>query len=443
METIKNIIIGFGKGGKTLAKFLAQKGEEVLVIEKSNKMYGGTCINIACLPSKRLIIEAANGVSYVDAVNGKNEMTAQLRGKNYHMLADEKTVTVLDGKAHFIADHEIEVELPNGKKAQYKGDRIFINTGAVPVMLPIPGLKESKYILDSTQAMDEKKMPKNLTIIGAGYIGLEFASMFAKYGSKVTVLDHNKEFLVREDEDISNAVRKDMEDAGIKFELGADIEKITDETTDAKATYQINGKTKTINADRILVATGRKPNTENLGLENTAIETTDRGAIKVDDFLRTTVDNVWAIGDVKGGLQFTYISLDDFRIIKDQLFGTGARMVSDRKVIPYSVFISPALSQVGLNEKQANKLEKEYKLFKLPVTAIPKAKVAKDNRGLFKALVDPETEKILGATLYGIESYELINMISLAMKAHLSYTVLRDQIYTHPTMSEAFNDLFK
>ncbi|MGJ0684777.1 FAD-dependent oxidoreductase [Lactobacillus johnsonii] len=443
METIKNIIIGFGKGGKTLAKFLAQKGEEVLVIEKSNKMYGGTCINIACLPSKRLIIEAVNGVSYVDAVNGKNEMTAQLREKNYHMLADEKTVTVLDGKAHFIADHEIEVELPNGKKAQYKGDRIFINTGAVPVMLPIPGLKESKYILDSTQAMDEKKMPKNLTIIGAGYIGLEFASMFAKYGSKVTVLDHNKEFLAREDEDISNAVRKDMEDAGIKFELGADIEKIIDETTDAKVTYQINGKTKTINADRILVATGRKPNTENLCLENTAIETTDRGAIKVDDFLRTTVDNVWAIGDVKGGLQFTYISLDDFRIIKDQLFGTGARMVSDRKVIPYSVFISPALSQVGLNEKQANKLGKEYKLFKLPVTAIPKAKVAKDNRGLFKALVDPETEKILGATLYGIESYELINMISLAMKAHLSYTVLRDQIYTHPTMSEAFNDLFK
>lgn len=443
METIKNIIIGFGKGGKTLAKFLAQKGEEVLVIEKSNKMYGGTCINIACLPSKRLIIEAANGVSYVDAVNGKNEMTAQLREKNYHMLADEKTVTVLDGEAHFIADHEIEVKLSNGKKVQYKGDRIFINTGAVPVMLPIPGLKESKYILDSTQAMDEKKMPKNLTIIGAGYIGLEFASMFAKYGSKVTVLDHNKEFLAREDEDISNAVRKDMEDAGIKFELGVDIERITDEITDAKITYQINGKRKTINADRILVATGRKPNTENLGLENTAIETTDRGAIKVDDFLRTTVDNVWAIGDVKGGLQFTYISLDDFRIIKDQLFGTGARMVSDRKVVPYTVFISPALSQVGLNEKQANKLGKEYKLFKLPVTAIPKAKVAKDNRGLFKALVDPETEKILGATLYGIESYELINMISLAMKAHLSYTVLRDQIYTHPTMSEAFNDLFK
>lgn len=443
METIKNIIIGFGKGGKTLAKFLAQKGEEVLVIEKSNKMYGGTCINIACLPSKRLIIEAANGISYVDAVNGKNEMTAQLRDKNYHMLADEKTVTVLDGEAHFISDHEVEVILPNGERAKYRGERIFINTGAVPVMLPIPGLKESKYVLNSTQAMDEKKMPENLTIIGAGYIGLEFASMFAKYGSKVTVLDHSKEFLSREDEDISQLVKKDLEEAGVHFELGVDIEEISDGENEAKVRYQVDGQEKEINADRILVATGRKPNIENLGLENTAIEVTDRGAIKVDDFLRTTVDNVWAIGDVKGGLQFTYISLDDFRIIKDQLFGTSSRMISDRKVVPYSVFISPALSQVGINEKQAQKQDRKYKLFKLPVAAIPKAKVAKDSRGLFKALVDPETEKILGATLYGIESYELINMISLAMKAHLSYTVLRDQIYTHPTMSEAFNDLFK
>jgi pyruvate/2-oxoglutarate dehydrogenase complex dihydrolipoamide dehydrogenase (E3) component len=379
----------------------------------------------------------------VDAVSGKNEMTAQLRNKNYHMLADEQTVTVLDGEAHFIADHEIEVVLTNGKKEQFKGERIFINTGAVPVMLPIPGLKESKYILDSTQAMDEKKMPENLTIIGAGYIGLEFASMFAKYGSKVTVLDHSREFLSREDDDISQLVKKDLEDAGVHFELGADIEEIIDEENEAKVRYQINGQEKEISANRILAATGRKPNIENLGLENTSIEITDRGAIKVDDFLRTTVDNVWAIGDVKGGLQFTYISLDDFRIIKDQLFGTGARMISDRKVVPYSVFISPALSQVGLNEKQARNQNKEYKLFKLPVAAIPKAKVAKDSRGLFKALVDPETEEILGATLYGIESYELINLISLAMKAHLSYTVLRDQIYTHPTMSEAFNDLFK
>ncbi|MBD5429555.1 FAD-containing oxidoreductase [Lactobacillus sp.] len=443
MKKVKNIIIGFGKGGKTLAKFLAQKGEEVLVIEKSNQMYGGTCINIACLPSKRLIIEAGNGMDYVDAVNGKNEMTALLRNKNYHMLADEETVTVLDGTAKFISNHQITVALPDGTKEEFEGDRIFINTGALPVILPIPELKDSKFLLDSTQAMDQKALPKELVIIGAGYIGLEFAAMFAKYGSKVTVLDHNSEFIPREDDDISQMVKKDLEDLGVKFELGVDIEKIVDHDDYATVVYSKNGEEYTVNGDRILAATGRRPNTENLGLENTDIKLSDRGAIEVDNHLHTTVSNVWAIGDVKGGLQFTYISLDDFRIIKDELFGEGQRNLNDRIIVPYSVFIDPALSEVGLTEKEAKKKNINYKLFKLPVAAIPKARVAKDPRGIFKALVDPDNNQILGATLYGIESYELINMIALAMNAKIPYTVLRDQIYTHPTMSEAFNDLFK
>lgn len=166
-------------------------------------MYGRTCINIACLPSKRLIIEAGNGIDFVDAVNGKNDMTAMLRGKNHHMLADEKTVTVLDGAASFLNDHEIEVATSDGKTEQYHGERIFINKGALPVMLPIPGLTESKAVLDSTAAMDQRNLPERLTIIGAGYIGLEFASMFAKYGSEVTVLDLHENFLPREDEDIA------------------------------------------------------------------------------------------------------------------------------------------------------------------------------------------------------------------------------------------------
>ena len=439
METIKNIIIGFGKGGKTLAKFLAQKGEEVLVIEKSNKMYGGTCINIACLPSKRLIIEAANGVEFTDAVNGKNEMTTMLRGKNYHMLADEKTVTVLDGEAKFIADHEIEVKTTTGEVKQYRGERIFINTGAVPVMLPIPGLAESKAILDSTAAMDQTTMPKKLVIIGAGYIGLEFASMFNQYGSEVTVLDLHEQFLPREDDDIAAAIKQDLEDRGIKFELGVKIKRVDQKTV----FYEKAGVEQSVTADRILVATGRKPNTEKLGLENTGIELTARGAIKVDDHLKTTVDNVWAIGDVKGGLQFTYISLDDFRIIKDQLYGAGKRNLADRKNVPYSVFITPPLSRVGLSEKEAQASGIEYELKKLPVAAIPKAHVLEDPRGLFKALLEPKTGQIFGVTLYGAESYELINMISLAMKMQIPAAVLHDQIYTHPTMSESFNDLFK
>ena len=441
-KTVKNIIIGFGKGGKTLAKFLSQQGEEVLLVEKSPKMYGGTCINIACLPSKRLILEGAAGSDFSEAVAGKNEMTAQLREKNYQMLAGEDTVTVLDGQARFIGEKEIEVTGPTGKQI-FKGDRIFINTGASPVLPPVPGLNESKKRLDSTQAMDLTDLPKELLILGAGYIGLEFAAMFANYGSQVTVLDHSPEFLPREDDDIKTAVKADLEAAGVKFILGADVEKVSYEADKVEIDYQLGGEKLTASADKILVAAGRRANTADLNLEAAGIETDDRGNIKVDDRLRTSADQVWALGDVKGGPQFTYVSLNDFRIVKDQLFGEGKRKVSDRQILPTSVFITPPLSAVGLNEKAAQKAGVDYQLFKLSVAAIPKAKVAKDSRGLFKALVDPASGQILGASLYGLESHELINQIALAMKAKLPYSFLRDQIYTHPTMSEAFNDLFK
>lgn len=442
MKTVKNIIIGFGKGGKTLAKFLGQQGEEVLLVEKSPKMYGGTCINIACLPSKRLILEAGVGSDFSEAVAGKNEMTALLREKNYQMLAQEETVTVLDGAAHFIGEKEIEVTGPAGKQI-FQGDRIFINTGASPVLPPVPGLKESKKRLDSTQAMDLNDLPRELLILGAGYIGLEFAAMFANFGSQVTVLDLSPEFLPREDDDIRAAVKADLEAVGVKFILGADVDKVSDEADKVVAHYQLGGEKMQLSADKILVAAGRRANTVDLNLAAAGIETDDRGNIKVDDHLRTSADQVWALGDVKGGPQFTYVSLDDFRIVKDQLFGEGKRKVSDRQILPTSVFITPPLSAVGLNEKAAQKAGISYQLFKLPVAAIPKAKVAKDSRGFFKALVDPASGQILGASLYGLESHELINQITLAMQAKLPYSFLRDQIYTHPTMSEAFNDLFK
>ena len=442
MKTVKNIIIGFGKGGKTLAKFLGQQGEEVLLVEKSPKMYGGTCINIACLPSKRLILEAGVGSDFSEAVAGKNEMTALLREKNYQMLAQEETVTVLDGAAHFIGEKEIEVTGPAGKQI-FQGDRIFINTGASPVLPPVPGLKESKKRLDSTQAMDLNDLPRELLILGAGYIGLEFAAMFANFGSQVTVLDHSPEFLPREDDDIRAAVKADLEAVGVKFILGADVDKVSDEADKVVAHYQLGGEKLQLSPDKILVAAGRRANTADLNLAAAGIETDDRGNIKVDDHLRTSADQVWALGDVKGGPQFTYVSLDDFRIVKDQLFGEGKRKVSDRQILPTSVFITPPLSAVGLNEKAAQKAGISYQLFKLPVAAIPKAKVAKDSRGFFKALVDPASGQILGASLYGLESHELINQITLAMQAKLPYSFLRDQIYTHPTMSEAFNDLFK
>ena len=443
MQEFKNIIIGFGKGGKTLAKNLAAKGESVLVVEKSKKMYGGTCINIACLPSKNLIINAQRGIKFEDAVKQKNEMTTALRNKNYHMVADEETATVLDGTAKFVDNHTIEIVLDSGERTEVKGERIFINTGATPIIPQVKGLKESKYILDSTAAMDQNSLPNELVILGAGYIGMEFASMFARYGAKVTVLDTNEKFLKREDDDISEMIFNDLSQDGIEFNLGVKVVEVRDLSDKVEIVYEINGQKRTVKADKLLVATGRKPVTEGLGLENTDIKLDERGAIKVDDYLRTTAENVWAIGDVKGGPQFTYISLDDFRIIFDQLYGKGERKVSDRKLVPYSVFTTPALSRVGLNEVEAKNKGIEYKLFKLAATSIPKAKVIGNTRGMYKILVNPDTEEILGATIYGEESYEVINLIALAMKAKLPYTMLRDQIYTHPTMSEALNDVLK
>lgn len=443
MQEFKNIVIGFGKGGKTLAKNLAAKGESVLVVEKSKKMYGGTCINIACLPSKNMIINAQRGINFEDAVKEKDEMTTVLRNKNYHMVADEETATVLDGTAKFIDNHTIEIVLDSGERTEVKGERIFINTGATPIIPQVKGLKESKYILDSTAAMDQNSLPNELVILGAGYIGMEFASMFARYGAKVTVLDTNEKFLKREDDDISEMLFNDLSQDGIEFKLGVKVVEVKDLSDKVEIIYEINGKKQTVKADKLLVATGRKPVTEGLGLENTDIELDERGAIKVDDYLRTTAENVWAIGDVKGGPQFTYISLDDFRIIFDQLYGKGKRKVSDRNLVPYSVFITPALSRVGLNEVEAKNKEIEYKLFKLAATSIPKAKVIGNTRGMYKILVDPDTEEILGATIYGEESYEVINLIALAMKAKLPYTMLRDQIYTHPTMTEVLNDVLK
>lgn len=442
MQKVQNIVIGFGKGGKTLAKFLAQRGEEVLVVERSTKMYGGTCINIACLPSKRLVTEAARGTDFAAAIQGKIQMVKQLRDKNYHMLADEETVTVLDGMAHFTGNHTIAVKTASGLK-EFEGERIFINTGATPNIPTIPGLKDSQNLLTSTTAMELPKLPKKLVIIGAGYIGLEFAAMFASFGAHVTMLDHHATFLAREDDDVATMVAENLRSLGVEIKMDVTLKKVLDQDQQTILTYEENNREQTVTADKVLVAAGRHPVTENLGLENTDIQLASDGAIKVDSHLHTTVPNVWAIGDVKGGPQFTYISLDDFRIIKSELYGDGTRQTTNRGVVPTSVFIEPPLSQVGLTEKQAQVAGKHYELFKMPVAAIPKVKVLKDQRGMLKMLVDPDTKTIIGATIYAPESHEIINMVALAMRAQLPYTMLRDQIYTHPTISEAFNDLLK
>ena len=453
MKKYDAVIIGFGKGGKTLAGFLAGKGQNVALVEKSDKMYGGTCINVGCIPSKKLVnstkVLKDKGLSsiedkekfYAESIENKNTLIGALRGKNYEMLASKENITVYDGTGSFVSKNVVNVE-NNGENVQIEGEKIFINTGAATIIPNIKGLKESNYVYTSTSIMELKELPKKLTIIGAGYIGLEFASMYSEFGSEVTVIDMGDRLMPREDEEIAERVKAILEAKGIKFLLKSKIEEISDRND--KGYVKISGENgeNEVESDAILVAIGRKPNTEGLNLEAAGVKTDERGAVVVDETLKTTADNIWAMGDVKGGLQFTYISLDDFRIIRDNVYGNGSRTINDRNVIPYSVFINPPLSRVGMTEKEAVEKGYEVKTGRLEAMAIPKGKIEGVTDGLLKTVVDAKTDKILGCTLLCNTSHEMINVVAAAIKAEQKYTFLKDMIFTHPTMSEALNDLF-
>ena len=453
MKKYDAVIIGFGKGGKTLAGFLAGKGQNVALVEKSDKMYGGTCINVGCIPSKKLVnstkVLKDKGLSsiedkekfYTESIENKNTLIGALRGKNYEMLASKENITVYDGTGSFVSKNVVNVE-NNGENVQIEGEKIFINTGAATIIPNIKGVKESNYVYTSTSIMELKELPKKLTIVGAGYIGLEFASMYSEFGSEVTVIDMGDRLMPREDEEIAERVKAILEAKGIKFLLKSKIEEISDRND--KGYVKISGENgeSEVESDAILVAIGRKPNTEGLNLEAAGVKTDERGAVAVDETLKTTADNIWAMGDVKGGLQFTYISLDDFRIIRDNVYGNGNRTINDRNVIPYSVFINPPLSRVGMTEKEAIEKGYEVKTGRLEAMAIPKGKIEGVTDGLLKTVVDAKTDKILGCTLLCNTSHEMINVVAAAIKAEQKYTFLKDMIFTHPTMSEALNDLF-
>lgn len=447
------VIIGFGKGGKTLAQELAAAGKRVALIERSEKMFGGTCINVGCIPSKSLVHSAAlsrdMGGSfeekthrYEQAIAEKNKLTAKLRQKNYKKLNDLPNVEIYVGVGSLRDAHTVIVERA-GTTDELKTDLIFLNTGASPFIPPIPGLKESKYAYLSETLLDLERLPKRLVIIGGGYIGMEFASMYQNFGSQVTVIQDGPVFLPREDEEIAAAVLQSLRDRGVRVLLSAKTTKVTDMDNHAVLNVTAQDEEVTIQAEAILVATGRRPNVAGLNLEAAGVELTERGAVKTDTHLRTTAPNIWAMGDVTGGLQFTYISLDDYRIVTSAVLGDGSRTTKNRGAVPYSVFLDPPFSRVGLSEKEAGDKGYEIKIMRLPAMAIPKAQVLQKPTGMLKAVIDQRTGQILGAHLFCEESYEMINLIKLAMDAEVPYTVLGNAIYTHPTMSEAFNDLFR
>ena len=456
MKQYDAIIIGFGKAGKTLAAELSNRGWQVAVVERSSMMYGGTCPNIACIPTKTLVHEAGIAALlyhddypkqanlYKQAIGRKNRLTSFLRNNNYERLSKRPNVTVYTGEGSFVSANIIKVALPEGD-IELQGKEIFINTGSTPIIPAIDGIKESQKVYTSTTLLDLNVLPQHLIIVGGGYIGLEFASMYAEFGSKVTLLEGGNRFMPRNDQDIANSVKEVLEKKGIEIHLNARAQSIHDTNDGVTLTYSdvSDGTPYFVDGDAILIATGRKPMIEGLNLQATGIGVDAHGAIVVNDQLRTTVPHVWAMGDVKGGPQFTYLSLDDFRIIRDQLFGDKKRDIGDRDPVPYAVFIDPPLAHIGLTEEEALKRGYSFKVSRLPATSVVRSRTLKQTDGMLKAIVNDHSGKIMGCTLFCAEAPEIINIVAMAMKTGQHYTFLRDFIFTHPSMSESFNNLFK
>ena len=455
MNAFDVIIIGFGKGGKTLAAEFAKRGQKVAIIERSDKMYGGTCINIGCIPTKTLVHQAKMASAlkdatfeersefYRNAVSVKESVTSALRNKNYHNLADNPNVTVYTGIGSFVSADVVAVRTAT-EKIRLTSKQIIINTGAETVIPPIEGVAGNPFVYTSTSIMELADLPRRLVIIGGGYIGLEFASMYASFGSQVTVLESYPELIAREDRDIAASVKETLEKKGIVFRMNAKVQSVNRVEDKAIVTFADSQTSEVfvLEADAVLLATGRRPNTKDLNLEVAGVEVDVRGAIIVDEYLKTTNPNIRAVGDVKGRLQFTYISLDHYRIVREDLFGDKERRTGDRNPVSYSVFIDPPLSRVGLNEEEARRQNRDIIVKKLPVMAIPRAKTLGETDGLLKAIIDKNTGKILGCVLFAPDSGEVINTVAVAMKTGQDYTFLRDFIFTHPSMSEALNDLF-
>lgn len=436
------IIIGFGKGGKTLAGFLANKGKKVALIEKDKKMYGGTCINVGCIPTKILVEESQKvDKKFKKAIEKKDELTSKLREINYNKLNLHENIDIYTGIGAFESEHIISVT-EDENEIVLNGNQIFINTGSKTIIPKIDGLKTTRNIYTSTSIMELNELPKKLAVIGGGYIGLEFSSIYNNFGSEVIIFEGNEDILLREEMEIREEVKENFKTRGIQILSKSKILKLSNYSDNqVEIVFNQDEKENKIVVDGVLIAVGRVPNIDDLKLENAGINYSEKG-ILVNNTLQTNVPHIYALGDIKGGAQFTYISLDDFRIIKNNLFGDKTMTTEVRNIIPYSVFISPTLSKVGLSEKEAINAGYKVKTKVIKASTIPRAKILGDERGVLKAVVDEKNGKILGCSLYSTESSEVINVVAMAIKENKEYTYLRDFVFTHPTMSEALNDLF-
>jgi len=453
------IIIGSGQAGSPLAKAFANAGWKTALVERA--FIGGTCINYGCTPTKTMFNSARvaylarrsadYGVHHGDvAVNmrevreRKQCVVEEFRESGLKGIQRTRNLDLIMGNAKFIGPHEIEVRLNDGAVRSLTADKVFINAGGRPVTPQLEGI-DAVPVLDSTSIMELDKLPAHLLVLGGGYIGLEFGQMFRRFGSRVTIIQRTGQLLGREDQDVAEAVLDVMKEDGIDVLLNTEAVRVQKDGTQIELTVRTANGEQTLSGNHVLVAVGRKPNTEDLNLSGAGIDTDQMGNVKVNRCLETSIPGVYALGDVKGGPQFTHISYDDFRIIRTNLL-EGGNATTDGRFVPYTVFIDPQLGRIGLSEVEAQGLTEarglNFRVARLSMTRSARAIEMSETRGFMKAIVDADTNQILGAAVLGVEGGELMSMFEIAMLGKLPYTVLKDAIFAHPTLAESLNNLF-
>ena len=454
VEEYDLVILGGGTGGTVAAWTFAGKEQRVAVIER--KYVGGSCPNIACLPSKN-VIHSAKVASYFRRSEEfgipKRDFAVDMRAvreRKRRMVSYWNNVYLdnykkggaefILGSGRFVSPKTIETILPDGRTRRLRGKNVIINTGTRAARASVPGLNEAQP-LTHIEALELDQLPEHLLVLGGGYVGLELAQAMRRFGSKVTVLDRNSRLMNREDDDVSEALQHLFQDEGIEIVLNAKLRRVSGRSGQwVTLVIEQGGQEKTLQGSHLLVAAGRAPNTEGIGLELAGVELTDCGYIKVNDRLATTAPGVWAIGEVAGSAQFTHVSLDDFRVVHDSI--TGGKRVTTGRLIPYCMFTDPELAHIGLSEKEARERGIAYRLFKIPMAAVMRATTLSETRGFLKALVEVNSDRILGLTGFGVEAGEILASVQIAMLAGLPYIALRDAILTHPTLVEGLIPLF-
>ncbi|HSZ54915.1 MAG TPA: mercuric reductase [Tepidisphaeraceae bacterium] len=454
MDHYDAIVIGSGQGGTPLSIALAEAGRKTALVERQH--VGGTCINVGCTPTKTMVASARiaylvrRGADYgvrcgpvdVDLTKvhqRKESVVLDFRAGEVRRLERARTELIL-GEAHFAGPKAVEVRLTAGGTRALTADTIFINAGARPARPHVAGL-DSVTALDSTSIMELQELPEHLLVLGGGYVGLEFGQMFRRFGSAVTIVQHGKQLLSREDPDVAAEVYKLLEADGIEILLETEAAGV--HASASGVALDLRGPTgeRTITGSHLLIAVGRVPNSEQLNLAAAGVKVDARGFIPVDDRLQTNVAGIYAMGDVKGGPAFTHISYDDYRIIRNNLLRGGQSSTRGR-LVPYVVYIDPQLGRIGLSEQEARAQGRAIRVAKIPMAWVARAVEKAETRGFLKAVVDAETRQILGAAVLAVEGGEIMSMLQIAMMGKLPYTALQDGIFAHPAFAEGLNTLF-